>query len=116
MREHILVGNNSLAQLATRHLHHQMVCYIMKEPIVERDHSAAQNVTSHSQCQMFKSNMREHILVKNHSPAQHAARHLHHQKNENQLVRQPEKEKILKFLSCPTCFPPFEQAYCFSTV
>ena len=53
MREHILVGNNSLAQLATRHLHHQMACLIMKELIVERDHSAAQNVTNHSQSQIF---------------------------------------------------------------
>ena len=49
----ILVRNSSPAKHATRHLHHQMVCFIIKELIVERDHSTAKDVTSHSQIQIF---------------------------------------------------------------
>ena len=55
----ILVRNSSPAKHATRHLHHQMVCFIIKELIVERDHSTAKDVTSHSQSKIFLINMRE---------------------------------------------------------
>ena len=60
MREHILPRSHLPAQHAKRHLHHQMVCYVIKELILERDNSAAQNVTSHSQCPFLKQHERTH--------------------------------------------------------